>query len=279
MDPKKNIIWLASYPKSGNTWLRVLLSNYLNETDQAIDINNIDASIISSSRTLFDSHCPYLASDLTFDEIDNLRPLVYSEIAKESDACIYIKTHDAAIQNANNLSLFPEENTKLVIHIVRNPLDVCVSYAYHSNISINKSVKSLNSHISLSSSKWKLGNQLRQNMLSWTDHYKSWKGFKAPYLLVKYEDLILDTEKEFARILEHIYTNVDVKKLKNAVALSTFKNLKKQEQEDDFKEKPINAKSFFRKGKSDAWEDEMTKSQIQNIVENNKDVMLELDYI
>ena len=279
MAAKKNIIWLASYPKSGNTWLRVLLSNYLNKTDKPIDINNIDASIISSSRTIFDNHCPYLASDLTFNEIDNIRPLVFSAIADETDDYVYVKTHDAAIKTSNNTSLFPKENTKLVIHIVRNPLDVCVSFAHHSNISIAKSVKSLNKHNSLAASNRRLANQLRQQMLTWSEHYASWKGFDAPYLLVKYEDLIQDTEKEFLRILECIYPSVDIKKLKNAVALSTFNNLKKQEQESSFKEKPFNAKSFFRKGKTNTWKDEMTEYQIKQVIENNRAVMLELDYI
>ena len=279
MTAKKNIIWLASYPKSGNTWLRVLLSNYLNRTDQAIDINSIDASIISSSRTIFDNHCPYLASDLTFDEIDNIRPLVFSAIADESDDYIYVKTHDAAIKTTNNSSLFPEENTKLVIHIVRNPLDVCVSYAHHSAISIDKSVSFLNKQSSLAKNKYKLSNQLRQQMLTWSEHYQSWKEFNSPYILVKYEDLLEDTEKEFTRILEHIYPKVDTIKLKNAVVLSTFKNLKKQVNHTAFKEKPLNAKSFFRNGKANAWEDEMTEEQINRIIDRNRAVMLELGYI
>jgi len=73
----KNIVWLASYPKSGNTWIRILLSNYLSKDEKAIDINKINASVISSSRSIFDENLPFLSSDLTFEEIDNIRPQIY----------------------------------------------------------------------------------------------------------------------------------------------------------------------------------------------------------
>ena len=205
MPAKKNLIWLASYPKSGNTWLRILLSNYNKEDDNAIDINEIDSSIISSSRSIFDSYSPFLASDLTDDEVDNLRASVYNQISKDNEEIVFIKTHDAFTQNTNGENIFPTSATKGVIHIVRNPLDVASSYAHHSNISIDKSVKTLNTQQTLSANPKLLNAQLRQKLLSWSDHYLSWKNAKVPYLLIKYEDLLADTEEEFRRVIIFLY--------------------------------------------------------------------------
>lgn len=279
MSSKKNLIWLASYPKSGNTWVRILLSNYLNDSDEAININEIDSSVISSSRAIFDENIPFLSSDLYHEEIDELRSSVYQSISDENENYVYIKTHDALTHTQSGKEIFPTESTRAVIHIVRNPLDVAISYANHSNIKINKSIKSLNNKtLNLSAKAKGLNPQLRQKLLSWSDHYYSWKNTKSPYLLIKYEDLIENTEKEFKRIISFIYGEVNEEKLKKAVSFSSFNQLKKQEKETSFRERPVNSKMFFRKGKSGAWKDELTPPQIKAIESAHSKVMQELSY-
>ena len=276
----KNIVWLASYPKSGNTWIRIFLSNYLNEQNEAIDINNINASVISSSRTILDNHLPFLSSDITFDEIDNIRPQLYKEISKDLESIQFIKTHDAFTQNNNKENIFPLSVSKCVIHIVRNPIDVAVSFAHHSNISIDKSIKFLNdSKKSLANNPKLLNKQIRQTLLSWSGHYLSWKNVNIPHLLIKYEDLINDTTSAFRSIIEFLYKEVDEKKLQKAIKFSSFKELKKQEKEDSFIEKPLNAESFFRKGEIGTGFDEMTKEQIDSLINKHKNIMKELGYL
>ena len=85
MDEFKKIIWLASYPKSGNTWFRVFLSNLLSHSDKPADINNLYATPIASNRELFDEATGISSSELTLDEIDNLRPLVYEFYARTAE--------------------------------------------------------------------------------------------------------------------------------------------------------------------------------------------------
>ena len=279
MPSTKNLIWLASYPKSGNTWVRVLLSNYLNDNIEGVDINKIDSSIISSSRSIFDSYTPFLSSDLNNDEIDILRPNVYKSLSDENEEFVCIKTHDAFTKNKKNKNIFPLSATKGIIHIVRNPLDVAVSFAHHSNITIEKSIKFLNNRKALSTNPKQLNPQLRQQLLSWSQHYLSWSSTPAPYLQVTYEKLIEDTEKEFRKIILFIYNEVDVKKLKKAVKQSAFKELRKQEQTGNFKERAIQSKSFFRKGKSGSWKNEMSEEQIKEIIKKNSTVMEELGYL
>ena len=279
MSDKKNLIWLASYPKSGNTWIRILLSNYLSDQSKPIDINKIDSSIISSSRVILDNQIPFLASDLKYDEIDIIRPLLYQTISKENDDYVFIKTHDAFTKNVNGKDIFPLDVTKYIIHIVRNPLDVCVSYAHHSNISIDRSIKSLNNpKLCLSSSQKSLSPQLRQKLLSWSEHYESWKSTDASYILVRYEDLLENTELVFRDILQKIYGKVDETKMLLAINNASFDKLKKQESENDFKERPLKAKAFFRKGIAGSWLNEMSEEQIQELTKHHKEIIKELHY-
>ena len=276
----KNIVWLASYPKSGNTWIRILLSNYLNDENEAIDINNINASIISSSRTILDNNLPYLSSDTTFDEIDNIRPQLYKNLSENLDSIQFVKTHDAFTQNKNNEDIFPLSVSKGVIHIVRNPIDVAVSFAHHSNISIDKSVKFLNNETnSFADNSKKLNKQLRQTLLSWSGHYLSWEKSNIPYLLIKYEDLIDDTTSEFRKILDFLYKEVNEDKLHKAVKFSSFEELKKQENKTAFLEKPLKAESFFRKGEIGSGFTEMNQKQINSITSQHKETMKRLGYL
>jgi hypothetical protein len=279
MPPKKNLIWLASYPKSGNTWIRLLLSNYLNKENKLIGINDIDSSIISSSRTIFDSFTPFLSSDLDYEEIDNLRPEIYKSISKENDDCVFVKTPVAFTQNNNKEDNFPLSVTKAVIHIVRNPLDVATSYSHHSNISIEKSISSLNKELSLSASSKHLNPQLRQKILTWSSHYLSWKNVSDKYILVKYEDLIKDPVNVFSQIIKHIYKEVDEQKIINSVKQSSFKKLKEQEESGNFKERAVHSKAFFRKGRIGTWKEEMSDEQAQKIINKHSKIMEELGYL
>ena len=276
---KKNLIWLASYPKSGNTWVRILLANYLNTENKPIDINQINTSIISSSRSIFDNSTAFLASELKHDEVDILRPEVYKKISEEADDIVYIKTHDANTENIQGQNIFPSEITKTIIHIVRNPLDVAVSFAHHSNISIDKSVEKLNINQKLANGKKALNQQLRQILLNWSEHYLSWTDTNTSYLLVKYEDLLKNTEAEFRKIILHIYNEVDDTQIKNAVKQSSFKNLKSQEESGNFKERAVNSKAFFRKGIAGSWKEEMNKNQIEKVINKHKKTMIELGYL
>ena len=275
-----NIVWLASYPKSGNTWIRILLGNYLSDKDEPIDINNINTSVISSSRAVLDNQLPYLSSDITFDEIDNIRPQLYKEISGDIDSMQFIKTHDAFTKNTNGENIFPLSVSKGVVHIVRNPIDVAVSFAHHSNISIDKSIAFLNSKTnSFADNPKKLNKQLRQILLSWSSHYLSWEKSNMPYLLVKYEDLIKDTTSAFRDILHFLYKEVNEEKLQRAVKFSSFKELKKQESKTAFLEKPLKAKSFFRKGEIGSGFSEMNNTQIDSIIGQHKEIMRKLGYL
>ncbi len=277
--PSRNMVWLVSYPKSGNTWIRILLSNYLSDEDKPISINEINSSIISSSRSIFDYHAPTLASDLSHDEVDLIRPEVYRALSKENEQLQFVKTHDAYTFNGDGKPIFPKGITKAVVYIVRNPLDVAISFAHHSGISIDESIQNLNKDVfCLAKSRKGLNNQLRQQLLSWSQHYLTWKNADYPFFLIRYEDLKADTLYWFRELILYLYDEVDELRLQKAVEFSDFKLLQQQEKNESFREKPMNAKSFFRSGKSNVWKETLTARQIDALRECHQEVMQELGY-
>jgi len=274
-----NLVWLASYPKSGNTWIRILLANYKHAKNEPVDINLLDSSIISSSRVLFDTYSPLASSDLTFEEIDILRPKVYQAYQKELNHVQIIKTHDAYTFNAHSKPIFPEKATKGVIHVVRNPLDVAVSFAFHMGVDFDKAIADMqNPNKLLAGKKNKLNQQLRQILLSWSQHFETWNHCGMPYLLVRYEDLKTDTHNELIRIVNFLYGSCDLGLIDKAVEHSRFERIKAIEEEKGFKEKPVAAERFFRKGEVKDYLNHLTEEQIQTVCKGHKSVREQLRY-
>ena len=132
----KKIVWLASFPKSGNTWVRTLLTNLLNGK-QEDTLNNLVAMGLSS-REVLDEHMMLETSELTLREIDNYLPMAIRELANSiKSAPFFLKTHMAYTFNANNKPVYPADVSIGAIYLVRNVLDVVVSYAHHSNCSVD----------------------------------------------------------------------------------------------------------------------------------------------
>ena len=126
------IFWLASYPKSGNTWFRIFLTNLLREACAPADINDLKESPYASARAMFDEFTGIEASDLCADEIDRLRPELYRYLADHAEGPFFMKIHDAYTLVADNQPLIPTAASTGALYFIRNPLDVAVSFAHHS---------------------------------------------------------------------------------------------------------------------------------------------------
>jgi hypothetical protein len=184
----RGIVWIASYPKSGNTWFRVFLSNLLH-AGEPVSLNDCTDIPIASSRQIFEDSTGIEASDLMPHEIRRLRPLVYRHIASEKEDT-YLKVHDAYLLMDDEIPMFPIEATSKAIYIVRNPLDVAVSYADHCGLDYDTAIVEMadeNNGFCLSSAR--LGSQLPQKLLSWSSHVRTWTTAKIPIHIVKYEDM------------------------------------------------------------------------------------------
>jgi len=276
------ITWLASYPKSGNTWFRTLLTNYQRDASAPADINHLEGGPIASARLWFDEWAGVEASLLSDAVVERLRPEVYRCIVRENPQPLFMKTHDAWKRTDQNEPLFPADVTAGVVYLVRNPLDVVMSWANHSGANAEKAVQDLcNPHFSMSRRFDGMADQLAQFLGSWSNHVFSWVDESGlPIHIIRYEDLKHNPEAVFKQALLSCGIPVEAARLQKAVKFSSFGELQKQEQEKGFRERPRSASGgFFRQGKSGGWREELTPEQTQQIVETHAQAMSRLGYL
>jgi aryl sulfotransferase len=278
---RKKLVWIASYPKSGNTWVRIFLSNFIRNENSPIDINSISDMQIFSSRRIFDDYSPVFSSDMREKEIDEIRHDVYCKIAEDRKEKKFFKIHDALYKISNDKYMIPIDFTFGAIHIVRHPFDVAVSYAAYSNITIEKSVDLIcNPKAVLSANSKKLDLQIRQKLSSWNLHTKSWcENDRFPTIHIRYEDMLKNTIQEYTQIVRFLELENDVTRIEKAVNFSDFKELKKQEEEKGFNERPSRSEKFFRQGIIGDGQQKLTIHQKARIVEVNYEYMKKFGYI
>lgn len=247
------LILLASYPKSGNTWLRMVLSNLLYADEAPISINDIRVGgFRCDRRELFDQLAPWSASDLNRAEVDCLLPDVYRDALAETKAPVYLKTHDMARRNRDGAWLFPPECVQGVLHIVRHPLDVLPSYAKHFGLShADALAQMLDPDGRPAKAQLADKRRLPEYHGGWLSHTRSWYDPALPYPVIhaRYEDLRRDPQAEFGRLLRGIGLTFTDEALTVALAHSSFQALQQQEAAHGFRERLGRSQApFFRKG-------------------------------
>jgi hypothetical protein len=288
------IVWLASYPKSGNTWFRMLVAN-LSATDKPADINAMpENGGIASARGPFD-HLTLIDSGLlTYDEIDRLRPLVYEELRRgepddEYDATPpaatvrFVKTHDAYTYTDEGAPLLGgAKGADAAILLVRDPRDVASSLASHNHSTIDEAIDFMcDSAAGLFDNTDRRLAQFRQQLHGWSGYQASWLDqADLPLHLVRYEDMHADTEGVLRRALAFAGRSASDEQIARAVAFARFDELKKQELERGFRE-ATNARlggTFFRRGETGAWRDELAAEQVERIERTHASMIQRLGY-
>ena len=283
------IIWLASYPKSGNTIVRSLLSSYIFSKNGEFNFDLLKNIKQFPDNALFNQIGVDSNNEKEmYKNYINAQKVFYNE-----KSIRFLKTHSAFV-NQDNFKFTDGHNTIGVIYIVRDPRNVVTSYAHHTNITVDKAADDL---INLS----QMGGDLNKNRGSertkvftgtWNTNFHSWKSFKHEdrYLLIKYEDLINEKEKNFIKILEFIYKlqksqfTLDKKKFENVIMTTSFSNMKKLEENLGFFESKIDKKTgkkipFFNLGKKNEWKN-LLDNKVRKKIENAfKKEMIELNYL
>lgn len=274
------IFWLASYPKSGNTWLRALLTNYWRDGEQPADINELDARSIAVDRYYFDETLGIQSSDMRPDEIEFYRPQFYREIADGRDP-VFIKVHDAYTRNLEGEPLFPMDISASVIYIIRNPLDITISYAHHADKSVDEMIKLMASDMhGFNLTADKIYTTLPSKLLSWSHHVSSWVNEADLNIhIVRYEDMLDNPVSAFSNILLFIGLELDAARIQKAINFSNFESLKTQENNYGFAEKQPSAHSFFHKGTSGSWRESLSTNQVASIVKNHRQIMGQFGYL
>lgn len=277
----KNIIWLASYPKSGNTWCRVFLAYLFNKSDKSIDLNHLGIGNIFSSRTIIEEQTGYDISELSSDECDELRSYAFEKLAEATNEDLYVKTHDAYISMNSGKNMFPVNATKAVIYFIRNPFDVAVSFANHLSITTDDAIlKICDPNFILAASIKKYNPQVRQRLLSWSGHVNSWKSqTDFPILFVRYEDLLINAEKEFRKIVNFLNIRYSEEKFQQALLYSKFENLQEIEKESGFKEKPADCNRFFNIGKAGYFRNHLSQRAIDMLINKYSKTMINFNYL
>lgn len=263
----RQIVWLASYPKSGNTWVRLFLQAYI--TGES-DINNISVTFGDDAAGLYNigdgmSH-PH---EYTPEEIIYCRPMALLRLVrlKLQDASnklpLIIKSH-APCANPNGIELLPEGMTRATVHIVRDPRDVVPSYATHFGMTIDEAIIDMGKRLKVTkSSKQRVGGFLS----SWDLHTRSFLDTQTHNIKTwRYEDLRHEPAKHFASILEHIGLQADKGRINMALDLCDISRLRKQEQDNGFREaSPKAPGQFFGTGDVGGWRNKLTESQAVRI--------------
>lgn len=272
-----SIIWLASYPKSGNTWVRAFLQNYLDVGDRPSDINTLDRYFADESKpNWYARHTSRPLSELDTGEICALRPLVHRDIAASRPGSIIVKTHNL-LGEFNGQPLHEMAVTAGAVYVVRNPLDVVISAADHFGLSIDGAIEFLNSETTGSPTDEA---NVTSVLSSWSTHVRSWAegGGDATFVL-RYEDLLEKPLNRFKALVRFLGLNLDKARLRQAIRFSSFGELRKQEQSRGFIERSPNSARFFRSGQKDQWRNELSKKQVGRIVAVHGEVMQKFDYL
>lgn len=278
------IVWLASYPKSGNTWLRLVFANLLHAGDAPVNINSLDRGGLNHSalRRHFDESVGYEASNLAPDEVDAIRPDWYRHAAAVAKGPLLCKVHDACTTLSDGRLLFPPDATAGAIYVIRNPLDVCVSFAHHTGRSDHAEVVDAmaDPDCALAAGPHDLPSQLRQRLLTWSEHVRSWADTDAWSVhVLRYEDMHAAPVDTFARAAAFAGIQADCEAVTRAVRFSAIEELQRQERERGFRASGGPARPFFRKGTIGSWREKLSDALAARIISDHGNVMRRFGYL
>jgi aryl sulfotransferase len=274
-----HLVAIASYPKSGNTWVRLFLDSLRRRMPVAINDISVGAYGLER-RKLFDALAPANAADLLPHEIEEMLPDYYAATAAEADGPVFLKVHDRLRRTRSDRWLLPPQSVKGAIYLTRHPFDVTLSYAHHLGISPTVAVAHMNDpdHIIAAAN----GDQplpLMERVGSWSGNVASWiDGAPFPVTPIRYEDLIADAAGQFRRIVASAGLSPAEEDLASAVAATRFERLQDEERKRGFRERPNSSPAFFRSGKPGAWLRQLDEGSRRSLAQAHEPMMRRLGY-
>ncbi len=278
---RQKAIWVASYPKSGNTWVRVFLHNLFaelqGEGEGAQDINLLHKWTGRESLKLgFAARLGKPVEEASLAEIAAVRPLVQADLVRGRQKPVLIKTHNA-VANVEGHPTINFETTLAAIYILRNPLDVAISYAHHSAQPVDRIIEFMARPESVNGMSER---HVFEYMGSWSFHVASWMSVTSrPVLILRYEDLLRAPERGFGRLAAFLRLPPTAQQLRRAIEKSSFEELARQEAAHGFVERPETAEKFFRKGETGQWREALTREQIAAVVSAHAPMMQRFGYL
>lgn len=284
VDPNnpRGIVWLASYPKSGNTWLRIFLYHItrimMGIPLEGNDLHQLDRSSVYEARLfpLFDQFLGRPTAEASWEDIVPIRPLVHAEVARRANGMIFVKTHMALI-SIDGTPVINVDATVGAIYVVRNPLDVVLSLSNHMGIPLEYAVETLCldgyrvPHTAI---------EVYEPWGSWRENVGSWTSTRQDFILtIRYEDMLSSPSRAFSSVMRHLGQKPTAAQLDEAIGLSRFERLSEIEKEAPFRERSSHADRFFRFGRAGQWQDKLSEQQIRRIVSFNHRYMRRFGYL
>jgi hypothetical protein len=280
----RNLVVIASFPRSGNIWVRLLLEKLLYGREQSISSNQLSHGFYGYARRLmFDAIAPANAADLLPDEIDEFLPLVYRQLNAETLQRIPMKVHDCARKAARSGEwIFPPDCVQSVLYLVRHPFDVAVSYARFYDITVEAAVEFMSPVQENAPTQMdRLSMSLQPPIGSWSSHVRSWtRGSPYNVATFRYEDLHADPQSRFRRLIAASGFAFAQSDIVVAIEESRFERLKAEEREHGFRDRPSTLSPFFRAGCPQAWrhEAELNEGLREALVRDHSEMMGQFGY-
>jgi aryl sulfotransferase len=276
--------YLASYPKSGNTWCRVFITELrrlagldsaeataaAQAEERGLRLNrDLATGSIVSSRHWLDDQLGIDSADLRPEELDKVRGQVGHQRALYSESLRYHKVHDAFTSpDSGGRPVVPTEGCRGAVVVIRDPADVAVSLSHFFSWDLERCVAFLlNEEAALCRSRKRGGQQVRQFMGSWASHVSSWVDQREiPALVLRYEDLLMAPEREFQRLAAFLELPADSGLMAAATANTRFDKLRaKEDEEGGFQERPPGCERFFRSGRSGEGRQQLSAEQLARL--------------
>ena len=284
------IFWIASYPKSGNTWLRTLLSAYYYSEDGNFKDILLKKIAQFPVKEFFDdfNHDKKIAGDTC------KYWLLAQEKINSKDELKFFKTHNV-FGKVNNFDFTNSQNSIGCLYIVRDPRNVITSIKNHYQLKDEQALEWMSNEKNFIYNIQEFkdsGYSDFQFISSWSTNYKSWKvQKKIPIKLIKYEDLLNQTYAVFLDIIEFInkttnnFEKINKNKIKKTLSSTSFETLKKKETEKGFPEAVTSHKDknkkipFFYLGPKNDYEKMLDEDLKVKLTKKFEKELIELSYI
>ncbi len=281
LDATRPMIWLASYPKSGNTWLRAMLTALCLSPGEDLVLDKLVGRANLFDRQSIDDFAAVNSSELSVREVTPILSRYFSSVAARLEPPAFFKTHAACLDPGGGRASFPADTIAGAVYLVRDPRDVAVSYAHHDGLDLDVVIARMaDSEAKFEYWPDRCSENVPQVMSTWSEHLRSWiTNPDFPVLGLRYEDMLDDPLDALKRVAQFCGLDCRQEALERAVRLTDFSRLRQLEQESRFTSKPKQDRAFFRSGQSGDWRKKLNSVQISQIERDHAGVMKLWGYI
>ena len=272
------LVWLASYPKSGNTWMRAFLHNLFLNPAEPLPPDTLVRYTLSDTHKTWYRHAGDGAppDGLTDARLAELRPKAHALMTKAHPDSVFVKTHAANLEQAGVPMITPDV-TAGAIYIVRDPRDVAISVTHHYGVGIDEAIRRMANDLGGTAES---DVNVAQLISSWSLNVHSWTAVPNPQLhVVRYEDMLDRAFATFGGIARFLGLDVSKERLQRAIRFSSFNALKGLEARHGFAERSEHADRFFREGRKEQWKKLLGPEQVAAIEARHGDEMRRFGYL